>query len=116
MLAGVDLPRMLTGGSEMPGQAQAIMPGTLDRPPQRAAGSRLPRPGQDGRVTIWCGGDLQLRQLAAAAAADRSSAGIAVSADPATRPASSMMAASSSFTGDAGTAAPAWKGTPAAIL
>jgi hypothetical protein len=117
MPAGIDLLDMLTRGGQVAGQAQAVMPGTLDRPPQPGFSCHPPRPGQDLRIPLRAGGELLPGQCLAAAVTDRSGMSIAVRIHPDDQARDlTDTHHMSSFISDAGKAAPAWRETPAAIL
>lgn len=105
---------MLPG--QVPGQAQAVMPGTLDGPGQPGLASLLPGPCQGSSITTRAGYELPHGQGLAGPVAQGRSMGVTVGVNPDHQASCSGIAHASSFIGDAGTAAPAWKGTPAAIL
>jgi hypothetical protein len=116
VLAGIDLLDMLAGRGQVPGQPQAVMPGTLDGPRHREPARLHAGPGQYGRVPVRVGGELAEGYGLPGPVADRRSVRVAVGID--TNDQASVLSAAhpSSFISDAGSAAPAWKGTPAVVV
>jgi hypothetical protein len=80
--AGIDLLDVLTSGSQVPGQAQPVMPGALHRPDDWRVPARGPGPGQQPRITSRGRRDLQLRHQPPAPITQRRSMRIPVSIDP----------------------------------
>ena len=115
--AAVDLGYLLALAGQVPGQAQAVMPGPFHRPDDRAVPGSRPDPGQQLLIPCGGGGHLQLRYRPAAGIADRRGMGVQVGVDPDDQV---------SVLGNVhcrlllqchpGRAAPAWRETPAAIL
>ena len=73
---GADLGDLLARAGQVPGQAQPVMTGALDRPRQPLPGARLAGPGQQIGVTSRRGGHLPLRQDPAPRIADRGTMGV----------------------------------------
>jgi hypothetical protein len=60
VLAGIDFLDVLARTSQVPGQAQPVMPGTFDRPAQAAARRGAAGPGQHSGIAAGICRDLQL--------------------------------------------------------
>ena len=92
------------------------MPGALDGPGQPGLARLLAGPSQSGSVTIRAGPELPHGHGLPGSVAQGRGVGVTVGVNTDHQASCSGTAHASSFIGDAGTTAPAWKGTPAAIL
>jgi hypothetical protein len=73
---GVDLGDLLVLAGQVPGQAQPVMPGALDRPGHRPASGRVARPLQQLGLAFGGGWHLQLRPGTPAGITDRRGMGV----------------------------------------